>query len=853
MACCRVVTSFSGKAHNPAASRGSGSEINGLLREINDLWKRRGVGEHKRSVSASKLRQTWTPAAALTGRSHTETHERPAFPATSTHLPLGSVAIEDPPAFTDIACTLQELEEELFKLSAKESAVGEPENCVDTDMQKAGYECDERDKNTVSSVRCSQDPQPETMDFAPMESPAEPCVFAAVRHYEKLSCWVDAEDVPASNNAVTVHVLKSANRAFTLELRERPRCARAMTLAIGQALNEVEAATELSEGLVVVFRSAPGIPFFTPLRSELELSYLTRAELLREKERLFCRMREARLHGVLFRAELNESALDFGAELFFMCDRKIVLESKVSGSAITVGFPSIALGVWPAPCVLQRISRFLGYNERVGLVVPILHTFSWSELNETHPGLLQSDRSLHWLKKKAYKLFRLQWNWLCYLLGWGTNFSSKGNHKDILMHRWDDYCALLDTTEGDADAVLAAEAASRGINMYVTLLGTTDFCNTASVTMALRRMRSRVLNPLTQRSIIEVRPTNMNEIKVGEAFCVFAEASSHATVRFITEHRSFSGNDVIRSALLMGGDAASVKDATDLLDCAVVATPLRPFKLPSLGEGDMVEVQLLCAPHVSESQQWETLSSALAYLQSREVPYIVTRGDAGARLVAVLALELSRLATEAEVQLIEAVAMEELRFRIGPFQLLDHYGMAHIANVMRRHSHLMDERRVPAIASRVLSAMEVEGFGGESSRRGGFYTRYGDLNLEVATEFVVRRKLSRSDICLRLLFALVNESCRMLLDGCVEAVDVINLVSIGALTLHPSTGGLLSYLDGGVGCVTLLRNMNYMSREMGATAPPSPLLQVMLEADETFCTLSPETLYEARQRCVGNT
>ncbi|RNF23957.1 3-hydroxyacyl-CoA dehydrogenase [Trypanosoma conorhini] len=847
----RHAATSSGGTRDRAGPQGSSSELNTLLREINDLWARRGVGGHTLSVSASKLQPA--SASAVAEGSYIPPHESPTFPATGTHPPLGSLAIGEPPAFTDIACTLQELEEELFKLSENEPAVSVPRNSADTDRRQAADASDDRDTNAAPSVGCSQDPQPETTGVAAMESPAGSAASEAVRHYERLSCWTDAGEAPASNNSVTVHVSESAGRTFTLELRERPRCARAMTVAVGQALNEVEAATELNEGLVVVFRSAPGIPFFTPLRSELELGYLTRAELLREKERLFCRIREARLRGVSFRAELNGSALDIGAELFFMCDGGTVSESEVSTSATTVGFPSLSLGVWPAPCVLQRISSRLSHDERVGLVVPILHTLSWSDLKATYPGLLRPERSLHRLRKKMHLLFFLQWTRLWYLLGWGKEFSATGNRRDVLMRRWDDYSALLDTTKGAGDADAALSAASRAVNMYVALLGTTEFTNAASVTRALRRMHNRVLTPRMQRSIIEAQPTNMRDIKAGETFCVFTEASSPATVRFIAEHRSHSGKDVVKDALLMARDAEDVKDAVDLLDCAAVVTPLRPSQLRSLGEGDMVEVRLLCAPHIGGSRRRETLSSALAYLQSREVPYVVSKGDAGGRLAAALFVALCRLATSAEVQLIEDVATAELRFRVGPFQLLDHYGTAYIAGVMERHPRWMDERRVPAITSRVLSAMEAEGFAGGDGRRGGFYTPHGELNAEVATEFVGRRKLSRSDICLRLLFALVNESCSMLLDGCVETVDDINLLSIAALTLHPSTGGLLSYLDGGMGGVALLRNMHYMSKEMGVAAPPSPLLQVMSEAGDTFCTLSPETLYQARRKCAGAT
>ncbi|PWU97696.1 hypothetical protein C4B63_14g33 [Trypanosoma cruzi] len=853
LVCCTVIrfvaTSFSDGTHGSGALRGSGREINALLREINDLWVRRGVSEHKIAVSASKLRPTM--ATAMTDRSPVQPHVSPTVPAARENTPRGPVITKEPPVLTDIACTLQELEEELFKLSADEAAVTEPPNDACIRGLKLENEHDENERGAVISFNGPSEPRHEAMNSAAAESPAASCFFESLCHHENLSCWMDAEETKPLHNSVTLQVSKSSDRTFVLELREQPLCARDVVLAVSQALNEVESLTELSEGLVVVFRSVSGIFFFTPQLSELEASYLARAELLRAKERLFCRMREARLCGVSFVAELNHSAFNIGAELFFMCDSKLIPESEVCGRVTKVGFPSVSAGVWPAPCVVQCISSLLGYGEKVGLVVPIMHTIPWSELSERYPQLLQSGCTSQRLQEKVYRLFNLQWDRLCELLGWGTDRSAKENRVDFLMRHWDNYCALVDTTQGGTDSVLDFAAASRGINMYVTLLGTSDFCNAASVTMALRRMRHRVLNPPPWGSIIELRPTDMNRVTVGESFCVFTEASSPETVRFIAEHRSFSGNGVIKSALLMG-EIEGVKDAADLLDCAVVATNLRPSKLCKLGEdGNMVEVQLLCSPHVRKIQQREALSSALAYLQSKGIPYIVSKGDAGNRLVAALSLELCRLATEAEMRLIDAVAREELRFDCNPFQLLDCYGMMYITKVMGRHPHLADERRVPPITRRVLSAMDAEGFGGEGVHRGGFYNCYGSLNPEIRTEFLRRRKLSRSDIFLRLLFALVNESCRMLLEGCVETVNDIDLLSIGALTLNLSTGGLLSYVDSGIGCFALLRNMNYHSRDMGVTDPSSPLLQVMLEAGETFRTLSPETLYQARQKFVG--
>lgn len=843
----RVATVPSGGAPDGTAPQGRRTEIDALLREVRHLQVRRGRGEPKLCVSASKLRLG--SAASARNKGSDQPHAASVFRSGSERSPPAPVVIKDPPVFTDIACTLQELEHELFRLTATDAAVDESKHGTGCDVVGARTEPHSpgTDSATLSGESVGEE-RPKISNSSWADSAAASCESDVVGHRESLVCWSDADaNVVGSgsfDSGSLLEVSALSERTFIVELREQPRSVSAIIAAVNQALTKVESLKGLSGGLVVVFRSLPGIDFFTPLHSELEMTFISRVELLRSKERLFWRMRRATLSGVVFKAELNSSAFDFGAELFFLCEGQVSL-SPYASKLIRVGFPSVSLGVWPAPHVLQRMCVMVGNTVDVVVAVPTMHKLTLRELLEKHPSFFQSSHNSQWVLDRVHRFLLQQWKNLHSFLGWDARPCVREWEGDVLMTCWADYCALVGFADDNNST--SATSAVRSLNMYLALLETSDFRHVASVTAVLRRMQHRVLSLPPQEEIVEICSADVGDFVVDKCFPVFLDGSSPATVRFIAKQRTLRDANTATSALLMG-DVEGVKGAAELLDCAVVATPFRPEKLRTLDEGDVMEVRLLDSPHRSRNERTKALSSALAYLQSKGVPYIVTRGDAGNRLVAALSLELCRLARGAEVGLIELVAKKFLRFRISPFQLLDHYGSASIAGTIQRYPHLMNENQVASTTCLLLSAISTEGFGGSDGDRGVFYDRRGCLNTGVVATLLERVKATRSDILLRLIAALVNECCCMLLDGCVETVEDVNLLSIAALTLSPSTGGLLAYVDDHMGCLALLQSMKHMSGELGVTSPPSVLLQAMVEAGETFHTLSNETLFRVGQR-----
>ncbi|KAH9577972.1 hypothetical protein LSM04_001362 [Trypanosoma melophagium] len=495
--------------------------------------------------------------------------------------------------------------------------------------------------------------------------------------------------------------------------------------------------------------------------------------------------------------------------------------------------------------------------EKVSDAIPILHTLTWEKMNKKYPklilGLQPTSGEISRMWNKVYLFYLENMRSVYSFLGLSLkNYPIVKKREDFILDQWDNYCAVINSTNNTNNAIGYSKD-NDCFELYATLLGSSEFANTAAVVRSLSRMHRRVLEPPPLSSsyieeYIEVRPTTNlnNNVKKLNSFLVFPEGSSPATMRFIAEQRACKGSAEIQSAMLFG-DAEDMNEAVEMLDCAVIVTSLCPPKLTSICEGAIVEVQIKNTANVNSKKRKEILSSALSYLQSREMPYIVSRGDVGKRLIAALSMELCQISLEVDMNLIETISRKSLGFRISPFQLMDYYGTVRLSQILRKYKHMLEERQTVSTALRLLSQMSAEGYRGDSSSNGGFYNRSGHLNRDIVMS-MRREHMTWNDILVRLLAALVNESCRILLEGCVETVEDINLISLSALTLNPSTGGLLSCVDSCIGFTTLLECMSYISEELGVISPPSPLLLAMLERGETFRTLSKVTLLQVKQK-----
>ncbi|ORC85591.1 3-hydroxyacyl-CoA dehydrogenase [Trypanosoma theileri] len=837
-----------------ARSQHPRGDVDGLLREINRLGARRGRGGHKLRVSASMLRSKQTSKEVM--KKQDPLHEHSTRQKEVVRKLQNPVVIAEPPMYTDIACTLQELEGALFQLAKNESLETENQhiNMQSKSIVKEKNNDDNDNKLSETSVELNE----VVGEHLSEKSSQDQNTIKTAGSQDVLSCWSNTEETvvdPLEIDSV-LHVTSLHNSIFTLELHKQPRSIRGIITLISQTLSKVESLTESTNSeITLMFRTVPNLPFFTPLQSELELTPLSRLELMMSKERLFQRMQEDALtRGISFKAELHGSALDFGAELFFFCNGS--LASNLDTSSIKIGFPSIPLGVWPSPYVVKHVSFTMNLLENACIVIPTLHTLSWEKINKTYPklirGLQSTDHEISRIWDKVY-LFSLESMKTIYsFFGFKSKYYPiKKKRGDFILDQWDVYCGVVKSTDkNNRINTISYSKDNECLELYATLLGTSEFLNTATVVNSLRRMHRRLLEPPPSPRLeeyVEMGLTDLNNGKKLNSFLVFPEGSSPAIVRLIAEQRASRGSSEIQTAMMFG-DAEYMNEAVEMLDCAVIVTPLCPTKLISTCEGTIMEVHLRSTPMVSTEKRKEILSSALAYLQSKEIPYIVSKGDVGKRLVAALSMELCQLSLEVDMGIIEAIAKQYLGFRISPFQLMDYYDTSRLSRMLQQYTHMIEERQTVSAAFQLLSQMNVEGYGGDCSCHGGFYNRTGHLNRDVVSMSMRRKQITWNDVLIRLLAVLVNESSSILLEGCVETVQDINLISISALTLNPSTGGLLSCVDNYIEFATLVKCMLYMSRELGVISPPSPLLLAMFERGETFQTLSKETLLQLKQK-----
>nr|CCC93966.1 conserved hypothetical protein [Trypanosoma congolense IL3000] len=834
--------------------------FDGLIKEINEFQVRRRRSERRLNVPASNMPpptkklvpegsndRKATEPLSMSNRVHPEVIKVP-----STPMPF---VLRDPPVFTDIACTLHELENALFQLSESDK--------VEPNMQVSASETRE-DVGGLGTCAAKN----EVLDFGVVSTSAEADADSgsAVKPVADpldvvdthtaggaLRCWRDDERFTAlrwiDDNIAPVDVEWLSDRTVALILREKPQSLQGVVAGVNRALSAIVSTMEWSCKPVVLLRAASEIPFYTPEQSEMELPPSSRLELMQMKYRLFRRMDEASKCGAVFTAELSEPALDFGAELLFMCNNVNILGT--GASKLRVGFPSIKFGVWPSLCVLQRISRLMECAEDTAVVASTMHLLAWKDLVDRCPKILQfvsvpCQHQNRWrfsqVVQKLYDFKVLFWRVLKNKLLPKGPSCGEGKH-DIMAQLWKRYCALLAIAYingGDVTNLLGSS-----LTIYAELLERRELHHVVHVMGALNRMHRRVFIPPPRTDTLAVpRGSAPGVSPLSAPFWIFTDEDPNEAARLIAEYRTVNGGTSPCCALLIG-EPQRTSDVAALLDCIVFATPVGAAALPAPGGRHMVEVYVTHKAQLPEREVKVARSTALSCLQSRGIPYIVTKGGFVAdRFVAALALEVCSLASEVGTDRIERVALQRLGFGIGPFELIDRYGTSRVSAAMRRRSHMMTcQKQVTSAACLLLSSMcNTKGI--------CFYDTTGHAN-DSALRMTLSRELSDGEILVRLMYAMVNESCSLLLDGVVDTVDDVNLMSLFALAMSPSTGGILSCVDDIMGVATLLREIKYFSERYGESSlNPSPLLLAMEDARETFGTLSADTIRQARALCA---
>jgi 3-hydroxyacyl-CoA dehydrogenase len=297
------------------------------------------------------------------------------------------------------------------------------------------------------------------------------------------------------------------------------------------------------------------------------------------------------------------------------------------------------------------------------------------------------------------------------------------------------------------------------------------------------------------------------------------------------------------------GSKKDVQEGLTVVPCAAVISPCCPIR-----GGGFSNVQEISVHHnqatLSPGERDALLVSAAGYLQERDTPYFITKGNVTERLVAAVALETCRLAQVADPAMMDDVSRVELGMVPGVFECLDHHGAEQLLHMIRHSPSTPLVESVPVAAREALTRMKAHGLLGRHAPAGGFNTYTRDAKPLVALHGNVFRQFlrpepSRREVADRIMFSVINECCALITDGSVLSSSDMNALSV-ATGCGESTGGALVYADD-LTVDVLVERMAVLSGMYGSSLAPHTLLNVMRSNKESFKTLTKETISSARK------
>ncbi len=173
---------------------------------------------------------------------------------------------------------------------------------------------------------------------------------------------------------------------------------------------------------------------------------------------------------------------------------------------------------------------------------------------------------------------------------------------------------------------------------------------------------------------------------------------------------------------------------------------------------------------------------------------------------------------------------------MGPGRLLDEVGIDVAVKVAKILHEGLGER---AASSKLSSVMSEKGWLGRKTQK-GFYLYddkgvQGDVNPELASVLPSeRKKMSETEIQMRVFLPMINEASTVLADGIVESAAMVDLGLIFGIGFPPFRGGLLRYADGeGLSrlCDALL---NFSEKVNKDRYTPSDYLKKLVESKRKF-------------------
>ncbi|KPI84284.1 hypothetical protein ABL78_6651 [Leptomonas seymouri] len=208
-------------------------------------------------------------------------------------------------------------------------------------------------------------------------------------------------------------------RGIIVQLRALPLSLVAALQDVSRALEEVEAhcAEIIASGnntgadekpsqsqITVTWCTLPHCTFFYSLQSPAELSlkqrvaYVEAKEAVMQKFHLLVRRMEGKAKFVALASCAAGPVVDFGAEVFFACPERYLLQMRASPgtvfgsrqatatSTMSVGFPLARIGFYPSTCTVAALQRICGSQSTIKWV-PILHSYDAASLEDV--GLLR--------------------------------------------------------------------------------------------------------------------------------------------------------------------------------------------------------------------------------------------------------------------------------------------------------------------------------------------------------------------------------------------------------------------------------------------------------------------------------
>ncbi|EAN77828.1 hypothetical protein, conserved [Trypanosoma brucei brucei TREU927] len=717
-------------------------------------------------------------------------------------------------------------------------------------------------------------------------------VSSCITEHPPLAPWTCGAFTAQSGSALLkLSFDESSQHIVTITLWEPLVSTISAVGALNEAITAIENHSVTMSGPVthVVLTSLPGIAFFQPKHSPLELSCSERIELIREKERLFLRM--AKTPPLNFVAIVNGGSLDdFAAELFLACHYRVFLDATHT----TFGFPSCMLGDFPTSHAVRQLCRYFGAQRtlaasqqqyrftaatlldagvarhardtREGLTALRLSYVDHSKASPPTSLLLRLENALlALLNRPALRDFVLR----RFFLTRSTGGSSVEVYSNPITQAWRRYCLAAMASGGcthnvgeSGNASAAVETGTlRSEGIYSEFLFSPSALNAARIYGHGCEIQRRVLSSPPDGGYLRFKADEA-ELWPRKVRALSAESCNQVTVLLdcgksnIEAIKSLVKDQsgvLTKANVVLIGDEYVARPLIPEFNCVATISPVSAYAVSPLR--DLQEVRLFGREGCPEHLRASTLSAALAYLQQEYRPYVVCRHSCSGRLIAAFVTEACRIAMHCDIEKVERVSTGVLRLLGGPFRLADHLGTSTVSRLIEETSHMNDHRNplihdwLPSIGYQVLRSMSNDGFGGIRTRRGGFYT-YGADGSSVALNTVVqkqylRRHLTDTELSDRLLSVVVNECCELLLSGHLLTAADANALTIATLGFSETTGGALTLADA-MGAGLMLQKMEELAVWHGAHLQPSPLLKCMAHSRVSFANLSEAVIQSAR-------